>query len=116
MTGTFGRMGFTVFSAGQALNPLVNPDMWQILAYGTQVYSTGLGATSNVGGPFTTRGQVDLSSAVAGGFGSSADDHSAEFHYDNVRTQYYWNLVMKRMGLLNTASWPDLTPSLGVRP
>jgi hypothetical protein len=113
-----GAGGSTFYSGSTMLNPLVGSSLWEILSYASNVYSTGLGATANVGGPFTTAGQVNLETQLPAGaqFTSSLADHSAEFEHDNAFTQYYWNLVMKRMGLLNTNDWPDLTPTLGTRP
>jgi len=108
--------GFSTTSNGSFTNlNMLNPSqLWTILSFASNVYSTAAGATAGLGGPFNTAGQVNLETQlpVGGQFlatPGSFDSHSDQFIKDNAFVQYYWNLVMKRFGLLNTSEWHDLT-------
>jgi hypothetical protein len=89
-------------------------ETWAALAYTTGSRSTGLGASYDVAGPFTTSGQVNLSTAFGArsdnNFSSSRTDHSGEFMFDNMRRHMYWHLFMQRCGL---SPIDDGTPQVG---
>ncbi len=103
-------------------NPTDRTDLWLIMSYSAQTYSIALGASNNVAYPFTAGGQVDLSKlAEKNNLASAVDltknryDHSGMFYHDNMTEQYYWNLVIKRFGILGS-SWPDITSASQGRP
>src|SRR5262245_5221311 len=87
-------------------------DAYTAFSHAAEAKSTVLRATGRVGFAFTTAGQVNLEKSLPPRFQFTGQryDHSGPFHHDNQRLQYYWNLVVKRMGL---PVWKDLQPELG---
>ncbi|MDP9175898.1 MAG: alpha/beta hydrolase [Planctomycetota bacterium] len=131
-TPTLGGGGFyTEYTPNGSivLNPANQKSLWHILSYITAMNtyaplqignpgatgSTALGATPHVGGPFNSLGEVDLQDnniPKPSRLNDQHYDHNGEFYHDNPTEQFYWNLVMKRFGLLVPVAWPNLTAGL----
>jgi len=125
LSGLNVQTGEITYSAGATITLSLSnqSDFWAIMSYAAEIYSTALGATANVAGPFNANYQVNLSQlaqannlpTTAASFSTNTYDHSGQFYHDNMTEQYYWNLAMKRFGLLS-GSWADVTPNSGGRP
>jgi hypothetical protein len=75
-------------------------DYWTVISFAAETFTTALGATEGVGGPFTADGEVNLQTLPVYPFGAQTYDHSGEFYHDEMQLAPYWNLVMQRFGLI----------------
>lgn len=92
------------------LNPANPLDLYQIMSFAAESWTTGLGASAGIGGVFTTAGEVNVFSL---GANNSREDHSFQFNRTPYSTRLYYNVLLKRLGV---TPWQDITPGRGARP
>jgi hypothetical protein len=73
-------------------------DTYEIFSFCDEARCYALGAQPNVGGPFQTANQVDLSAAPFN-FGAAHKGHSAQFRSTNMERAAFWNRFLIRAGL-----------------
>jgi len=88
---------------------------YQAFAFAARPRSDSLGASPNVGGPFTKDAQVNLNGFFTNqsdpaNFGNAPAGHSAQFYATDAKRKYYWSHLMSAFNI--TTRWLDNTENI----